>query len=191
MKKRRMEFIFVIIIIMLGSIVIFTDIPKLWKALCLTLYGVIIMITIFSLLLENRSAQSTLLWIYVLLFLPVLGYIFYLYSGQLLRKGYLFRTKRIKNREVFETLKRKTKIIDTSMLNDHQRCFAQYLGKLTVTDTNTKTKILKNGEETFREIKRQLKEAKSFIHMEYFIFRYDRLGKEIVDILIEKVQEGI
>ncbi len=80
-----------------------------------------------------------------------------------------------------------------SELNDRQRCFASYLERVTLTgqNQNTMTKILLNGEETFREIKRKLKEAKSFIHLEYYIFRYDRLGQEIIDILMDKVQAGV
>ena len=34
-------------------------------------------------------------------------------------------------------------------------------------------------------------EAKDFIHLEYYIFRYDRLGKELIDILTDKVKEGV
>src|SRR4051794_15310747 len=83
MKKRRMEFAIVIIMIALADLVFFTDIPFLWKELSIALYSVFILITVFSLILENRTAQNTLLWIYVLVFLPVLGYIVYVYSGQL------------------------------------------------------------------------------------------------------------
>ncbi|WP_066073907.1 cardiolipin synthase [Neobacillus soli] len=193
MKKRRMEFVFVMMMIVLGYVVFFTGIPFLWKVLSVAIYGGIILVTVFSLMLENRSAQSTLLWIYILVFLPVLGYIVYVYSGQLFLKGYLFKSKRIKEREVFETLSRKKQPIDFSQLNNHQHHFAHYLDRVTKTsaNTNTITKILKNGEETFAEIKRELKKANDFIHMEYYIFRDDRLGNELIDILIEKVQAGV
>lgn len=193
MKKRRMEFVFVIMMIALAYLVFFTDVPFLPKMISMAFYGVIILITVFSLMLENRTAQNTLLWIHILVFLPVLGYIIYVYSGQLFLKGYLFKSKRIKDREVFETISRKKQKVEFSQLNHHQHHFAHYLDRATFTptNTNTKTKILKNGEETFREMKSALKKANDFIHMEYYIFRDDRLGSEIIDILIEKVQEGV
>jgi cardiolipin synthase len=193
MNKGRIEIIFVIMMIASGYLVFFIDIPLLWKALCFALYGVIILRTLLSLMLENRPAQNTLLWIYILVLLPVLGYTFYVYSGQLLIKGQLFKSKRSSDRELFETLRKIKKTVDFSKLNDHQRSFARYLERVALTDMNqhTKTKILKNGEETFQEIKRRLLEAKDFIHLEYYIFRYDRLGKELIDILIDKVQAGI
>ncbi|WHY86138.1 cardiolipin synthase [Neobacillus novalis] len=193
MKKRRYEFVLVFLMIAQGYLVFFIGIPFLWTVLSLGFYIVIILFTVFSLMLENRTAQNTLLWIYILLFLPIVGYIIYVCSGQLFLKGYLFKSKRIKDREVFETLSWKKQTADLSQFNDHQRNFAHYLDRVTTTTANskTKTKILKNGEETFREIKRELKEAKNFIHMEYYIFRDDRLGSEIIEILIEKVQEGV
>ncbi|MFL6559254.1 MAG: cardiolipin synthase, partial [Bacillus sp. (in: firmicutes)] len=193
MKKRRMEFAIVIIMIALADLVFFTDIPFLWKELSIALYSVFILITVFSLILENRTAQNTLLWIYVLVFFPVLGYIVYVYSGQLFIKGYLFRSKRTKDREVLAVLSRKKQKVDFSQLNYHQHHFVHYLDQATTTtmNTHTKTKILKNGEETFREIKRALEEANDFIHLEYYIFRDDRLGNEIIDILIAKVQAGV
>ena len=51
-----------------------------------------------------------------------------------------------------------------SKLNDHQRNFANYLDRVTLTNQNqnTRTKILKNGEETFQEIKRVLNGGKGF-----------------------------
>jgi cardiolipin synthase A/B len=193
MKKRRMELVFVMIMIALAYLVFFSDVSFLSKVISLSFYGAMILITVFSLMLENRTAQNTLLWIYILVFLPVLGYIIYVYSGQLFLKGYLFKSKRIKDREVYQAMIRKSEKIDFSQLNNHQHHFAHYLDRTTFTPTNTKTKtkILRNGEETFREIKRALIAAKDFIHMEYYIFRDDRLGTEIIDILIEKAQAGV
>src|SRR3954453_16875385 len=86
---------------------------------------------------------------------------FYVYSGQLQFKGERFKDKRNSDRKLFEALSKKQRPLDLSGLNDHQRCFASYLERVTLTDQNqnTMTKILINGEETFQEIKRRLKEA--------------------------------
>ncbi|TWD99423.1 cardiolipin synthase [Neobacillus bataviensis] len=193
MKIKRFEWLFAAMMIAFGYLVLFMDVPFWWKALCLTLYAVIIFYTVIALWLENRPAQTTLLWTYILLLLPILGYIFYVYSGQLLVKGKLFKSKRLSDRELLEVLGKKQKKLDLSNLNDHQRSFASYLEKVTLTDQsqNTKTKILRNGADTFQEIKRRLIEAQDFIHLEYYIFRYDRLGQELIDILKAKVEEGV
>ncbi|MDN4524305.1 cardiolipin synthase [Fictibacillus fluitans] len=191
--KRIIEFIFVLIMIAALYVIVFSDFGLYWKWGLAALYASILLVTIYSLILENRTAQHTLVWIYALVFLPLLGYIFYLYSGQLYLKGHLFRTKRKHDREELQLLAKREQKPDFSDFNDHQACFSRFSHNVTMTfqNTATQTKILKNGDETFPEIKKRLSEAKRYIHIEYYIFRSDRLGKEIIDILIEKAQEGV
>lgn len=193
LEKRRIEFIFVVLIIASLYMIFFTQIDFWWKVGFWAVYVVIMATTIFSLMLENRTSHHTLLWMYVLIFIPVLGYIFYLYSGQLYLKGYLFQNKRKHDREALEKMSKKTHHPSLSNLNHHQQQFADYAQRaaLTTMNTCTKTRILKNGDETFGEIKKQLKAAKTYIHMEYYTFRSDELGTSIIDLLIEKAQEGV
>ncbi|PLS07982.1 cardiolipin synthase [Neobacillus cucumis] len=193
MKIKRFEWLIAALMMVGGYMVLFMDVPRWWKILCITLYAVIIFYTVLALWLENRPAHTTLLWTYILVLLPILGYFIYVYSGQLLVKGELFKSKRISDRQLFEALGKKQRPLDLSNLNDHQRCFASYLDKVTLTDQNqnTTTRILRNGEDTFQEIKRRLVEAKDFIHLEYYIFRYDRLGRELIEILKDKVKGGV
>lgn len=191
--KRIMEFSFVLVMIAAIYIVIFTDWNLYWKWGFAGAYAVILLITLYSLMLENRTAQHTMVWMYALVFLPLIGYIFYLYSGQLYLKGHLFKTKRKHDREELQLLSKREQKPDVSKFNVHQACFSTFSHNVTMTmqNTATQTKILKNGDETFPEIKRRLQEATRFIHIEYYIFRSDRLGKELVDILIQKATEGV
>lgn len=192
--KIRIEILFVIMMFFISWMVLYTTFPFWWKALGVSLYAGIILYSVVDLWLQNRSVPRTLLWTFLLLLVPVAGYILYVYSGQLLFKGALFKSKRASDRELFEALgKNKTTLRLPLMLNDIQRGFITYLERVTLTNQNqnTKTQILKNGEETFEEVKQRLLEAKDFIHLEYYIFRYDRLGQELMDILSEKVKEGV
>ena len=193
MKKRRLEFLFVIILIACMYIFVYSGFNSMVKAGAAVVYVVIILISVFSLLLENRSAQHTLLWIYVLVCFPVFGYFFYLYSGQLYLKGYLFKSKRKNDREEWQKLLKHEHSPELSFLQDNQRSFANFANKVAWSpiSTGSSTKILKNGEETFSEIKDRLKNAEEYIHIEYYIFRSDRLGKEIISILIEKAKAGV
>jgi cardiolipin synthase A/B len=195
MKKIRFEIFLIGMMLTFGWMIFFTGAPLWWKEVCILLYFIAIAYTVTGLWLQNRPVPKTLLWTCLLILVPVLGYILYVYSGQLLFKGELFKSKRASDRELFEALRKteRTLVEKPSQLNAHQRCFVDYLNRVTLTDQNqnTRTKILKNGEETFKEMKQRLKEAKDFIHLEYYIFRYDRLGQELIDILTDKVKEGV
>jgi cardiolipin synthase A/B len=193
MLKRRIDFLFVFILIACVYVVFFTGYSQIVKGAAILVYAIIILISIYSLMLENRSAQHTLMWMYVMLLFPVFGYFFYLFSGQLYLKGYLYKSKRTRDRDEWVRLMRKEESRDLSFLIENQQCFAQYAknASLTPITTSSRAKILKNGDETFSNIKKKLWEAEKFIHMEYYIFRSDRLGQEIIDILIEKAQQGV
>jgi cardiolipin synthase A/B len=192
--KIRIEIFFVIMLFFCCWMVLFTRFPIWWKAIGFCLYAGIILYSVAELWLQNRSVPKTLLWTCLLILVPFGGYIFYVYSGQLLFRGELFKSKRASDRELFEALGKKKQPVEVPPeLKDHQRGFIGYLERVTLTDQsqNTRTQILKNGEATFQEMKQRLKEAKDFIHLEYYIFRYDRLGQELMDILKHKVKEGV
>jgi cardiolipin synthase len=52
-------------------------------------------------------------------------------------------------------------------------------------------KLMVNGENKFPDVLEALKNAKDHIHIEYYIFEDDHIGREIENILIQKVREGI
>ncbi|MFC9599260.1 cardiolipin synthase [Peribacillus butanolivorans] len=193
MRRRRMEFVFLFILIVSVYMIVFSQVSFNTKLFFIGLYVFVMFITIYSLMLENRFAHDTLLWMYVLLFFPVFGYVFYLFSGQLYLKGYLFQSKRKKDREEWKSLVTHVSSPDLTFLNNHQKSFAAFAKNASETTISTasKTEVLKNGNETFSEIIKQLKKAEKFIHIEYYIFRSDRLGTEIIDILIEKAKKGV
>lgn len=192
--KIRIEIYFVMMMFFCCWMVLFTRFPFWWKAVGFSLYAGIILYSVAGLWLQNRSVPRTLLWTVLLMLVPVAGYILYIYSGQLLFKGELFKSKRTSDRELFEEIGKKKRPVELPPdLDNHQRGLIGYLERVTLThhNQNTRTRILKNGEETFQEVKQRLKEAKDFIHLEYYIFRYDRLGQELMDILSDKIKEGV
>ncbi|WP_159887341.1 cardiolipin synthase [Paenibacillus puerhi] len=191
--KRRFEFLFLFLLIASLYVVLFTDYEWGIKTVAGIVYLTIIAASMASLMLENRTAQITLVWMYALLFFPVIGYAFYLYSGQLYMKGYLFRSKRAHDRDEWQLLLRTGESEDIPGLDPAHRAFAQYAQRVSFTtlDSGTRTHILKNGEDTFAEIMKRLREARHFIHIEYYIFRSDRLGQRIIRLLIDKAREGV
>jgi cardiolipin synthase len=51
--------------------------------------------------------------------------------------------------------------------------------------------VLNNGKATFASIMEALRSAKTFIHMEYYIFENDRVGRKIAKILMDKARAGV
>src|SRR5699024_2486065 len=51
-------------------------------------------------------------------------------------------------------------------------------------------KILTNGDATYKAILTYLKQAKNHIHIQYYIFKDDKISTEIRDVLIDKANSG-
>lgn len=150
----------------------------------------------FVIFLENRHPTQTLTWIIVLGSFPLVGFIFYLLFGRNYRREKMFRKKYLSDKEAFLRIEGDVdyaSIERIEELDDDQRklfYLAHKLGNSPIS-FRTETKVLTNGDETFREIIHALKEAQHHIHLEYYIVRSDRIGEKLKDILITKVQEGV
>ncbi|GGH83998.1 cardiolipin synthase [Pullulanibacillus pueri] len=158
----------------------------------LSLTVVFIGIIIF---LENRNPTKTITWLMLLALFPVVGFIFYIAFGQSYRKKRLFRKRAYLEELSFEASS-SNGIIDydkLQLMGEHQQStirLAQRLGQYPVSFA-TETRVLTNGDATFREIINAISQAKHHIHLEYYIIRDDGLGSEIRDLLIEKAQQGV
>ncbi|MDF1507454.1 cardiolipin synthase [Robertmurraya sp. DFI.2.37] len=150
----------------------------------------------FVIFLENRHPSQTLTWLVVLGSFPLIGFIFYLLFGRNHSKEKMFREKYLLDKQTFLKIEGD---IDYSIVErveemapDEKKLFflAQKLGNSPIS-FRTETRILTNGEETFKEIIHALKQATHHIHLEYYIVRHDQIGSKLKDILISKVREGV
>ncbi|MBN4074356.1 cardiolipin synthase [bacterium AH-315-E09] len=150
-------------------------------------------------LMENRSPQRTVAWLFVLIFLPVVGIVLYLYIGQNHRKK---RTFIKKSKEDYELLRRllKEQINFTSNAGIANRGEVETKWKIisllfnsthSPITINNDTEVLQNGKKKFEKMLEAIKSAKHHIHIEYFIIKDCDIGIEIRDALIERAKKGI
>lgn len=144
--------------------------------------------------IERKEPNTTWAWLLILLLFPFGGFIAYLLFGQNLSREKIFREKKIvdekKSRELGEQYKQER---DSHKLNEQYSDLIKmnynHSGANYTFRNSVKTYI--NGLDKFTELFNDIKNAKKFIHIEYYIFRMDELGKNIIDALIEKVNEGV
>ena len=162
----------------------------------LLIVGYIInIISVISLIfIERKEPNTTWAWLVILLVLPGIGFIIYLLLGQNLSRQKIFREKKVtdekKSKELLERFneeKRNRNIaeefIDLIKMN--------YNNSGAVYTSGNKVDTFINGEEKFKALIDDIRSAKKFIHIEYYIFRMDALGKTIIHELHKKVEEGV
>jgi len=168
--------------------------PWIWIPLGIAYIGII-----FVVILENRNVNKALSYIVILIFVPVLGLIVFYFFGRDYRKRIRFK---FKNEHDIKTIKefREELIENQENALKHLKTEFGSLSKparMLISEhssfllSGNETKLLINGEEKFPEVISALKSATHHIHLEYYIFSDDEVGKEILNILIEKSKIGI
>lgn len=157
-------------------------------------YLVSILCAISLIFIERKEATTTWAWLLILLVLPVVGFILYLMFGQNLSRQKIFKEKKVtdekKSKELLEKFKEEER---NSRMSEEFieliRMNYNHSGALYTNGNSIETFI--NGEDKFKALIEDIRSAKNFIHIEYYIFRLDELGKTIINELKKKVDEGV
>ena len=154
------------------------------------LLNIVFIIIIIS---ENRNPVKTLAWISVLTLLPLAGFILYLFFGRDQRSQRMIsrKSKRKLERLVNDGISLdKDDISDLSDYNLQLLTLGNRLTRAMVTFNNN-INVFTYGKDKYSAFFNDIKNAKSFIHIQYYIIDNDNLGKELKDILIKKANEGV
>jgi cardiolipin synthase len=163
-------------------------------------YAFTIIFVIALIILENRSPEKTVSWIMILILVPVVGVIFYIFFGQDYRKKKIFSRKGLKNSERMLILEGKSL---NQLRGNSPAQFENYpdssLGIMkmlfknsnSIVTGNNQVQFLTDGKKTFDSILDSINKAKHHIHLEFYIFVYDKLGSTIIDALCQKAKSGI
>lgn len=161
----------------------------------MTTFAVISLILIIF--MENRHPSSTMAWILVLALVPVAGFIFYMLFGQNYRKRRKFNQKAQRDRDSYPYLEsgelQEEEHSLMSVLTDDQRQMLRLSNRMSRSPVTfaSHTTVLTDGEETFSALIYELLHAKHHIHMEYYIYRDDEIGRKIQSILMDKARAGV
>ena len=144
--------------------------------------------------IERKEPTTTWAWLIILIALPGIGFILYLLLGQNLSRQKIFREKKLADKIKRYKLRSNHELpsFDSEINENYEDLILMnynHSGAVYTTGNEVKTYI--NGEDKFRELLNDIRAAKSFIHIEYYIFRYDDLGRALIKELHEKVIDGI
>ncbi|GIO35291.1 cardiolipin synthase [Paenibacillus antibioticophila] len=162
----------------------------------ISIFQTLTVITIgLAIFMENRNPSSTMAWMLVLALLPIVGLVLYFLLGQNYFKRRKFDKKAEEDRKSFERIDHNGNLLprDLSQFSPGQQRLLQMSQRLARTPFSmaTRTRVLTNGEETFSTLLKELKKARHHIHMEYYIYRADEIGREIQKTLIERAKAGV
>lgn len=158
-----------------------------------------IFLAIALIFLERRDATSTWAWLLVLFFIPIFGFIIYLMFGRRLREKHLFRwggrnkigINQLVNYQMSAIEEDQFEFRHDSMEKYKDMIYLHLRNNHAVLTQDNEMAIFNDGTAKFEALLKDLEQASDHIHMQYYIFRLDNLGKRIREVLTRKAKEGI
>lgn len=157
----------------------------------IVLYVAVIVGIMLTVLMDNRQPAKTIAWVLVLLFVPVVGIVLYIFFGQNTRK-----MKLISGRSLDQLSKRSM----LEFVEQRNLRMPEYFSSLVRLFTNQSMSLpfkdnavefYTDGYQFFPALLQAIKGATNHIHLDTYIFADDPLGRLLSDALIAKAREGV
>lgn len=152
-----------------------------------------IILVIFLIFFERKNPSTTWAWLFILIFIPIIGFILYLLFGLNLNRQKLSNKKLIDDsskNNYFKKLKEQNQY-DISSIKNKDVILMNYNNSNSIYSEENNVKIYFDGNSLFDDIIKAINSAKEYIHIEFYIFRSDSIGSKILDALYEKAKEGV
>ena len=147
--------------------------------------NIVIINILFALIIvffQRRSPQTVWTWLLLLYFIPILGFILYLVIGQDFHKSRMFKAKEIEGELKYAVRRQEEAVYHRrlKLANPEMERFKDLIlynleaGEAVLTDNND-IRIYIDGKAKFRALIEEMKQAKRYIHLQYYIIRNDEL----------------
>ena len=156
------------------------------------IFEIIKFVSVIYIIYKDQNAAYKIVWIILLMFMPIAGFVAYLLWGNNKSPKHIKEEIRKDKHKVKKILPQYEEII-SNIKNLDRKKEVKYLikGSGYPIYNNSKIEYLKIGEEYYEKLKKDLKEAKNYILIEYFIISDGKMWKEIYEILKEKRNQNV
>ena len=143
---------------------------------------------------QRKESATRFAWLLVLALIPVGGFILYMFFGHDYRRRERVQYSEAVIKEAEEHIRRQVEhtrarpFTDLSVRQMARMNLVQARAPLT---GDNSVKVFNSGRDKFDSLLEDLRGARNYIHLLYFIFRTDELGREILGVLTEKALAGL
>ena len=142
-------------------------------------------------LMDNRQPAKTMAWMLVIIFVPVVGIVFYLFFGVNHR-----RERLVSQRQMDELTKRSMlSFVEQQNLRlpePHKQLIDLFINQnLSLPFRDNRIDIMTDGYAFFPELLKDIATARHHIHLDMYIVEDDALGRLVSDALIARARAGV
>ncbi|KGK87757.1 cardiolipin synthase [Clostridium sp. HMP27] len=178
---------------------IFTLVIMIWKfgeyfIYFNTISSLLSAIAVLWIINNKNNPAYKIAWIIPIMLFPIFGGLFYLmFGGNQISKRNKQKMKSMYSK-MFNILNRdKNTLKEIESKDKNAANQARYIEKYSLCPVypNSFSEYLTPGEMKFERLKQELKKAQKYIFLEYFIIEEGVMWNSILDILVEKVKQGV
>ncbi len=169
-----------------------------WLIIYEIIYIAVVIAVCLRIIYDTRSSTKTLAYMLLVIFLPLAGILIYFSLGINYRKRKMYSKKLTDDDKLAKKLRadmfnhsRKTFEKSAFLQNKRELVYMLANDSQSVLTGNNAVSLLINGEQKFAEVLRSMELAKNHIHIEYYIYEDDEIGRAIEQVLIRKAKEGV
>ena len=147
-------------------------------------------VTVIVVILDNRSPVKTLAWVLILAFLPIVGLVLYFFFGQDTRKEKLIGKKGFARLSKYPMMEYQQQESFSSQEQHHLMRFCYRVnGALPFADNGIR--VYSDGYSMLQALLCEIASAEHHIHVEFYIFEDDPVGRLVRDALMDKARRGV
>ncbi len=150
-----------------------------------------IAVMVLHVVMDNRQPVKTMAWALVIIFLPLVGIVFYLFFGMNHR-----RERMVEQRSLDQLSKRSMLSFveqqDLRVPDSYEQMVELFINQnMSLPFKNNSVDIMTDGYAFFPALLKDIASAQHHIHLEMYIFEDDALGNLVADALIDKARQGV
>lgn len=163
-----------------------------WLWWTVTIAYILIVLGVIAIVIsENRNPVKSLAWVTILLLLPAVGLVLYIFFGRNIQnKRIISRRNRRKLKKLEELGRVKSDPARQSETSLQHIRLAHSLQGATYTEGNI-VELFNNGKEKMEALLADISTARHFINLEYYIISDDCIGRQLAEALMERSKAGV
>lgn len=170
-----------------------------WLIVLEIVYTIVVILVGLWIIYDTRNNFKTLAYLLLVIFLPIVGIAFYLSIGINYRKRKMYDKKLVQDdalraRIEERALERSHRTFQENrelLESNRELAFMLVKGGTSPLTNDNDVRLLVNGEQKFPDVLAALEGAKRHIHIEYYIYEDDHIGKAVEEVLARKAREGV
>lgn len=170
----------------------------IWNWMMEHLLYINLFLSVIIVFFQRRDPKAVWTWLLALYFIPIFGFVFYLLLCQDFHKSKMFKVKEVEDRLRYsvrsqeEVIRNYAMTLTDPLSRDYEDLVLYNLetsGAVLTVDNSVD--ILTDGVEKFADLREEMKKARHYIHIQYYIIKNDEVFNSMIPILIDKVKEGV